>query len=79
MSATINTTVPRARTVDVAANVEVTLQRRRSGSVDIFLGGERALRITAKGHLRRFRGLTEAAGVRRLPDGRIAIKPAQEA
>ncbi|MGG5812595.1 hypothetical protein [Falsiroseomonas sp. CW058] len=83
---TINTTVTRDReiervvtvieTEEVSGPVDVAVIEGRRGGAVITLNGEKALVITRSGHLRRLRGLTEAAGVRRLPDGRIAIKKA---
>lgn len=83
---TINTTVPRARNVTrtvveqvsepVSGNVTVQISTSRHGSAQITLNGEPALVITKTGYLRRLRGLSERSGVRRLDDGRIAIKAA---
>ena len=86
MTITANTSVPRAREIErvvvdritetVAQNVTFTLETNRYGRPVLKANGEKILVITSKGHLLRFRGLTEDAGVRRLPDGRIAIKKA---
>lgn len=86
---TINTTAPRTRNVErvvveettenVSYGVNVDVVTGRRGGAVIRLNGQDALVITSGGHLRRLRGLTEAAGVRRLPDGRIAMKQAQPA
>ena len=66
-------TTNREVTATVEATVAISWTQDRRG-VHILLNGEKALSITPRGYLRRHRGLSPNAGVRRLPDGRIAIK-----
>ena len=65
-------------TRDVVTPVEITTGLE-NGKFTVYLNGQRAVAITKDGYLRRYRGLTSQAGVRTLPDGRIAIQAASAA
>lgn len=59
--------------------VEITIVPANGSSKSAFivLNGVKALEFTAEGHMRRLKGLPSSVGVRRLPDGRVAIKPSR--
>lgn len=56
------------------ADVSFTLGQDADGNVVVFANGEPAVKFTKRGYLQRPKGLSATTGLRRLPDGRVAIR-----
>lgn len=59
----------------VEHDAEFDLDADNKGRVYLLINGHRVLQFTRDGYMRRLRELPPEIGFRRLPDGRIAIKP----
>lgn len=67
----LNITVRKSTSRDVSLD----LKSDGKGGAVLTANGEAILRVTSRGYLSRLRDVSERAGIRRLPDGRIAIRP----
>ena len=62
----------------VRTTVEITLGTSPNGNTLVLANDIAVIEFTKSGHIRRIRGLPSETGLRRLPDGRVAIKPARD-